>query len=357
MSSNEILDTLPLPVNNDNGTFYEAIWNSADIGMCVTNVDGRFVMVNDAYCCIYGYTRSELIGQVFTMVLPQDHREYALHIHKTFLEGSPESAGEWTILRKDGMLRTVWVTAARVTNNAGERFKVTTIADMTDRKQSEAALEQALRDKTTLLKEVHHRVKNNLQVIASLLYLQSHNLGTDNQLARQAFTESRLRVSAMSGVHELIYDNDTLSDISFTSYLNNLVGLIVKSLKTTDVAFKVISEDYNVSLDQAVPLGLICNELITNTIKYGFPVGKVANPTIWIKLEQTARHTLTLTFEDNGVGLPEDFDPNATNTLGMSIIMSLTQQLEGNITFAKGSVCDNGTGLRVTLTFNAELLE
>ncbi|MEM6428830.1 MAG: PAS domain S-box protein [Deinococcota bacterium] len=348
------MNTPPFSVDENSSAFYAAIWNSADVGMCVTDIHARFVMVNDAYCQTYGYARDELIGQVFTMVLPEDQRQYAYDIHKAYLEGASESAGEWTILRKDGTLRIIWVTAARVISPAGERFKVTTVTDITERKENEAALEQTLKDKTLLLKEVHHRVKNNLQVIGSLLYLQSRKLAADNQLARQAFEESRLRVSAMSAVHELIYENDTLSNIGFANYLNNLIELIVKSLKITDVAFKVVSEEYNVTLDKAVPLGLICNELITNTIKYGFPKDVVVHPIIWVRLEQTLDNTLSLIFEDNGIGLPEGFDPYATDTLGMSIIMSLTQQLAGTIQFARGSKTDYGQGLKVTLTFQGD---
>lgn len=334
------------PVRSPDSAFYSAIWNTADVGMCVTDEACRFVMVNDAYCKTYGYSRDELIGSVFTMVLPEDIREYAFDIHKRYLQGEPESEGEWTICRKDGQLRTIWVTTARVISDTGERFKVTTVTDITDRKRNEEALERALVDKTTLLKEVHHRVKNNLQVIGSLLYLQAHTLGDAS--AQKAFNDSRLRVRAMAAVHELIYENDSLNEINFKVYLEKLADIIVKSMKSQDIKTIVIADNISFEIDKAIPLGLICNELITNTLKYAFPETNTREPTLWVRLEHNLNGTITMTYEDNGVGLPETFNASNNNSLGMTIIDSLTGQLGGNITFNHR---DATGGLRVTLVF------
>lgn len=334
------------PVRSSDSAFYSAIWNTADIGMCVTNEECRFVMVNDAYCNTYGYSRDELIGHVFTKVLPAEYRDVAFNMHKRYLEGHPESEGEWTICRKDGQLRTIWVTAARVITDTDERFKVTTVTDITDRKRNEIALERALEDKTTLLKEVHHRVKNNLQVIGSLLYLQSHTL--ENASAQKAFNDSRLRVRAMAAVHELIYENDSLNEINFKVYLEKLADIIVKSMKSQEVRTIVDADNISFEIDKAIPLGLICNELITNTLKYAFPEGYTHKPTLWVRLERNLNRTITMTYEDNGVGLPENFDIISKDSLGMTIIDSLTGQLGGTITFNRRN--ESG-GLSVTLVF------
>jgi len=346
------------PVRSPDSAFYSAIWNTADVGMCVTNEECRFVMVNDAYCNTYGYNRDELVGHVFTKVLPEEDRDFAFDMHKRYLEGHPESEGEWTICRKDGELRTIWVTAARVISDSGERFKVTTVTDITDRKRNEQALEQALEDKTTLLKEVHHRVKNNLQVIGSLLYLQSHTL--ENNAAKKAFNDSHLRVRAMAAVHELIYENDSLNKINFEIYLEKLAGIIVKSMKKQEIRTIVDATGIAFTIDKAIPLGLICNELITNSLKYAFPEGHTPEPTIhtpeptiWVQLEHNPNHTFTMTYEDNGVGLPEGFDIDNldnSNSLGMTIIDSLTGQLGGSITFNRR---DHTGGVNVTLIFKA----
>lgn len=342
------------PVGSPDSAFYSAIWNTADVGMCVTNEACRFVMVNDAYCNTYGYSRDELIGQVFTKVLPEEDRDFAFNMHKRYLEGHPESEGEWRICRKDGERRTIWVTAARVINDRGERFKVTTVTDITDRKRNEEALEQALEDKTTLLKEVHHRVKNNLQVIGSLLYLQSHTL--KNHAAQKAFNDSRLRVRAMAAVHELIYENDSLDKINFEIYLEKLAGIIVKSMKKQEIRTIVDAEDITFAIDKAIPLGLICSELITNSLKYAFPEGHTPEPTIRVRLEYNLNRTITMTFEDNGIGLPDDFDSASQDSLGMTIIDSLTGQLGGSITFNRredAGGLEDASGLNVTLIFKA----
>lgn len=336
------------PVRSPDSAFYSAIWNTADIGMCVTNEECRFVMVNDAYCNTYGYSRDELVGHVFTKVLPETDRDFAFNMHKRYLEGHPESEGEWTIRRKDGELRIIWVTAARVVIDSGERFKVTTVTDITDRKRNEEALARALEDKTTLLKEVHHRVKNNLQVIGSLLYLQSHTL--NNDFAKKAFNDSRLRVRAMAAVHELIYENDSLDSINFEVYLQKLAGIIVKSMKSQEIRTVVDADNIAFAIDKAIPLGLICNELITNTIKYAFPEHHKGEPTLWVRLERNLNHTVTMTYEDNGMGLPEDFEANSKDSLGMTIIDSLSGQLGGTITFNRR---DEHGGLRVILVFKA----
>lgn len=345
-------DSLPThdskPVRSPDSAFYSAIWNTADVGMCVTNEECRFVMVNDAYCNTYGYSRDELVGHVFTKVLPETDRDFAFNMHKRYLEGHPESEGEWTICRKDGELRTIWVTAARVIVDSGERFKVTTVTDITDRKRNEEALARALEDKTTLLKEVHHRVKNNLQVIGSLLYLQSHTL--ENTAAKKAFNDSRLRVRAMAAVHELIYENENLDSIDFKIYLEKLADIIVKSMKSQEVRTVVNADNISFAIDKAIPLGLICNELITNTLKYAFPEGHEGKPTLWVGLEHNLNHTVTMTYEDNGIGLPENFNVNNSNSLGMTIIDSLTGQLGGTITFNRR---DEHGGLHVTLIFKA----
>lgn len=350
MVNNKKTNDLPThdskPVRSPDSAFYSAIWNTADVGMCVTNEECRFVMVNDAYCNTYGYNRDELVGQVFTKVLPKEDRNFAFDMHKRYLEGHPESEGEWTICRKDGELRTIWVTAARVISDSGERFKVTTVTDITDRKRGEQALEQALEDKTTLLKEVHHRVKNNLQVIGSLLYLQSHTL--NNDAAKKAFNDSRLRVRAMAAVHELIYETDSLDKINFEIYLEKLASIIVKSMKSQEIRTVVDAADIAFTIDKAIPLGLICNELITNSLKYAFPEGYTGEPTLWVRLERNPNHTFTMTFADNGIGLPDDFDSANQDSLGMTIIDSLTGQLGGSITFNRR---DHTGGVNVTLIF------
>lgn len=146
-----------LSKENEDLIFLEAIYNSADTGMCVTDKNGRFVRVNAAYCRTYGYSRDELVGHEFTKVLPPEIRTYAANIHKAFIDGAPESAGEWQVLRKDGETRDIWVTAARIVLDDERRFKVTTVTDITERKQNEARVERLAKLRQGLL-ELNHEV-------------------------------------------------------------------------------------------------------------------------------------------------------------------------------------------------------
>jgi two-component sensor histidine kinase len=188
-----------------------------------------------------------------------------------------------------------------------------------------------------------------LQVIGSLLYLQSHIL--ENASARKAFNDSRLRVRAMAAVHELIYENDSLNEIDFKVYLEKLADIIVRSMKSQEIHTVVNADNILFEIDKAIPLGLICNELITNTLKYAFPETNTKEPSIWVRLERNLNQTITMTYEDNGVGLPEGFHIGNTDTLGMTIIDSLTGQLGGTITFNRR---DEHGGMRVNLVFHTD---
>jgi PAS domain S-box-containing protein len=153
-------DVLGAVVSGDGeGVFFAAVWNSADIGMCVTDANRRFVKVNDAYCRLYGYDRSELVGYEFTKVLPEAMRGRAADIHDAFIAGAPESAGEWQVLRRDGIIVDVRVTAARVTHD-GQTYKVTTVSDISKQKAAERKL-QADRDALSSLEARYRTVIEN----------------------------------------------------------------------------------------------------------------------------------------------------------------------------------------------------
>ena len=187
--------------------------------------------------------------------------------------------------------------------------------------------------KEALLREVHHRVKNNLAVICSLFYLQSTH--TEDQGTVQVFQEMENRVHSMALVHESLYRSENLARVEFAEYARSLANDILVSYgnPAAPVRLKTELEPVVMSVDQAIPCGLILNELISNSFKHGFPDGTGGE--IKVTLCSTSAGACTLSVEDSGVGLPLDFDMNNTKSLGLKLVRSLTRQVRGVFELAR----------------------
>jgi two-component sensor histidine kinase len=196
-------------------------------------------------------------------------------------------------------------------------------------KNKQKKLEQSLQEKKVLLKEIHHRVKNNMQIISSLLSLQRGCVEGDETI--NVLRDSQGRVRSMAMIHENLYQSPTLSNINFKNYIKELVKVILITYGYQGIENKLEVEDINLDIDTAIPCGLIINELVTNSVKYAFPHGK---GTINIKLK-SFQDELELIIADNGIGLPQDFDYKNTNTLGLQLVDSLVRQLNGQITLER----------------------
>ncbi|MBU2548955.1 MAG: PAS domain S-box protein, partial [Proteobacteria bacterium] len=217
--------------------------------------------------------------------------------------------------------------------------------DISERKHAEEKLRATLSEKELLLQEIHHRVKNNLQVVISLLSLQSRNETDDRVL--QAIQVSQNRVRAMALVHEFIYRSESLAEINVADYLNGLVNHLSGAFLGSGLAPRVniqVPKDLTIHLAFAVPCGLILNELISNSLKYAFSGRSDGEITIAAGLESDGR--IRLMVQDNGVGLPEDFNWRESGTLGLSMVAGLIEgQLQGAIEL------DRESGTRWTMTF------
>jgi len=210
--------------------------------------------------------------------------------------------------------------------------------------QLNESLETLLSEKEWLLKEIHHRVKNNLQIVISLLNTQSAYL--DNQDALDAIRNSQHRMHAMSLIHQKLYQSENLSTINMSVYIRELVEYLGESFKQ-DKSVAMVMEVSPVKLDvsQAVPLGLILNEAISNAIKYAFKETKNGQIDIMLRQEPDGKYLLCIS--DNGIGLPDGFDPYHTSSLGMSLMQGLSLQLEGDF------LLENENGLKVCVIFKA----
>ena len=200
--------------------------------------------------------------------------------------------------------------------------------EIAQRQEAEKKLQKSYDEKVLLLKEIHHRVKNNLQIIASLLNLQSRYITDESTLA--AIRESQNRVKAMALVHEKLYRTEDISHISLHDYIRFLsTGLFqFYDARRQGIQFMLEIHDVNVDIDTAIPLGLILNELISNSLKYAFPNGRKGEISVSVRKEN---HTLTVQYCDNGIGIPANLDWRNTQSLGLRLVNTLVDQMNGTV--------------------------
>ena len=216
-------------------------------------------------------------------------------------------------------------------------------AEITRRLDAEGRIRASLREKEVLLKEIHHRVKNNLQIISSLLNLQTGQI--EDERAEALFRESQDRVRSMALIHERLYQSEDLARVDFAEYVRSLVGYLVRSYsgQATRVQVETEVDDVSLGIDAAIPCGLIVNELVSNAMKYAFSEGKEGR--IRVQLRETGDGGYRLVVSDNGVGFPEDLDFRMTESLGLQLVTTLVDQLEGSIEL------DVRKGTRFIMTF------
>ena len=213
-----------------------------------------------------------------------------------------------------------------------------------ERKRTEERLSATIEEKEILLKEVHHRVKNNLQIISSLIHLQSHQI-QDDELKDQ-FTQCINRIRTMAIIHEMLYQAKSFNKINMRQYFGRMIESLHETLLAEEKKIKFVTEIRNIhiNIDKAIPCGLIINELISNAIKYAFPKDSRGYIKTVIKRNRDhGAYKYLLIIEDNGKGIPEDINVFDTNTLGLQLINTLTQQLDGEIKHFK----DKGTRFEI----------
>lgn len=219
------------------------------------------------------------------------------------------------------------------------------VMDITDRKQAEQALQQSLTEKVALLQEVHHRVKNNLQIIASLLSLQANSIQNPEALA--VLQDTRNRVHSMALLHEVLYRSNNLAGINFADYTDQLIKKLQGSYGRAAARIKVKNQVSPIGLpmEVSVPCGLIITELVSNAYKHAFP-GERAG-IVAVSLESDPEQQFVLRVRDDGIGLPKNFDPGNTTTLGLRLVQRLALQLGGHLSIDH----PEGTGTAFTIKF------
>ena len=230
-------------------------------------------------------------------------------------------------------------------NVAGQEMSLIRVSDISDRKKSVEQIRRSLEEKETLLKEIHHRVKNNLQIISSLLRMQSRRSLDEATLI--LFQESQNRVQSMALIHEHLYQASDLSQIDFGEYIRSLTENLFRCYGISQgvITPKIETNALKLSLDTAIPCGLIINELVSNSLKYAFANQQQGE--ITIILRQNCYNTFRLIVGDSGIGIAENFDWQNTNSLGLRIVHNLTRQLKGKILLERDASRDRGTTFHI----------
>jgi len=283
--------------------------------------------------------RAEVIGKPFAETYWWSHSPAVQEELRRALERA--AAGETVrydeqVRVAEGRLITIDVTFSPLRDGDGRVTQIVGSAvDITERKRVEEALRQSLAEKSLLLREVHHRVKNNLQLVSSLLYFQERAAPTED--VRRLFYESRGRVKAMATIHEALYESSDLSRIDFSKYVVNVTSALMSGYERDREEVHLALDVHPVFLDiqVAVPCGLILNELVTNALKYAFPAGR--RGVIRVAFSRDVDGHDRLVVSDDGVGLPLGVDPRASSTLGLRLVHTLAEQIGATMNVSRGA--------------------
>lgn len=316
--------------------FKTLFMNANDAIYIYDDIGGKIKEVNDVTSEMLGYSREELLN-----MSPKDFnsQEYAALLPERVKELKRKGKAIFETIYVDSLGKKIPVEiSSRIIDYKGKKAILTIARNITERKIAEESHKKEL-----LLKEIHHRVKNNLQVIASLLNLQSRNFH-DKEI-RQAFAESQNRVRSMAIAHEKLYMSKDLENINAKDYINNLASYLLHSYRigTGKVRLEIDVDTIYLNIDKTIPLGLIINELITNSLKYAFSPGEEGVVRLSFKNDG---NLLVLTISDNGKGIPENIDIFNTDSLGMQLVTTLVEQLKGKLDL------DRNAGSRFIITFN-----
>lgn len=294
-----------------------------------TDEEGNYTFANPAAFETFGYTPEDIAKgkSIMEVVIPEDQMRVVENFRRV-AKGEELGGIEYTVMKKEGSIHTIIVYADAIIRENKFRGIRGVIVDISELKESENKLKALLDEKELLIKEVHHRVKNNMQIISSLLSLQKNFV--DDEEAVNLLQESQNRVKSMAMIHEKLYQSNDLIHINIAEYIKNLVYDLFNSyaIKKEQIKLHIEVEEISLGIETAVPLGIIISELISNSLKHAFPNGEKGE--VYVRLKTLDNNgTYELRISDDGVGSPEKANNQETNTLGLQLVNTLTKQLNG----------------------------
>lgn len=330
-------------MNLENNFFKQIAENNWE-PIVFADLEGNVEYANRAAYKLYGYEDSELIGQnvdVFNSQVSHD----TSHIVQAIIEHGGWS-GEIIQRKKNNDHFHAYLTVSLVFGENGEPVGYSSNSkDITERVKANDALVAALKDKELLFQEIHHRLKNNLAIISSILELQAEK--SDDEDFIRAIRDSQRRIKTTAMAHEILYENENLQSVDLGDYVENLSNNVLESFVEEHSRINLTKniEIDHLNIDQAIPLGLIMNEMMTNSFKHAFPENREGLIEISVVQEGDL---INFKFNDNGIGLPGNFDMGDTSSTGMIVMSSLINQLEGDISIQS----DQGTSFTIKFKSN-----
>ncbi|MDY9923224.1 PAS domain S-box protein [Methanobacterium sp.] len=315
----------------DNEEKYRTLFESNPDYTILIGLDGVILDVNSSAANFTNLSKEELIGKTYAELglFPKKDLHLLMESFANVLKGEIIGPFQNRLLSKEANIS--WVETQLVPiMKEGNVYSIMVIAeDITHRKTATDQLIKSVNEKDVLLKEIHHRVKNNIQIISSLLNLQKQHVDSDEFV--NILSESQNRIKSMAMIHEKLYHSGDLTRINFAEYIETLVSDLYSSYTTStrQVTPFINVENVRFNIETAVPCGLIINELISNSLKHAFPKGKTGTLSVSLK---TSDEWNELVISDDGVGFPEEFDIQNSKTLGLQLVNILVKQLDGKIT-------------------------
>lgn len=320
--------------------YYKTIFENTGTATIIVEADTKISLVNAEFVKLYGKGKELIEGQMeWPQFVSTEYVPMMKEFHAT-RRINPDAVPrnyEFDFLDSTGNVKNVFTTVAII---PGTSKSLVSLLDITEQKSAEEKLKSSIRDKDLLLREIHHRVKNNLQIISSLLNLQSRYIQDEDAL--DVFTESQNRVKSMAIIHEKLYKSKTMSKIDFEEYITDLTDSLFYSYHVNPTKVVLVKNIDRIffDVDTAIPCGLIVNELITNCLKHAFPGD--GKGTITIELLKSGEDYL-LNVADTGVGFPDEIDFQNTESLGLQLVNNLVNQLDGTIELDRS----NGTRFKI----------
>ena len=322
----------PSPGETATAETLRQVFDASPSAMLLVAVDGAVRLANRQAERLFGHARGTMVGLAVESLVPERYRsEHAAHRRGYFDRPVERAMGEGRDLyglRRDGSEVPIEIGLNPIRTDEGW-FVLAAIVDISARKRSEDLLRGSLREKETLLHEIHHRVKNNMQLVSSLLSLQAGNIPDPGH--RTLFEDCQSRIRTMALIHEKLYSSGNLAAVAAAEYLRDLLRLLMRShlSERTGIRLELEVEAIDLQLEVAIPIGLIVHELVTNALRHGFR--DRSSGLLRVSLGVPAPARCRLRIGDDGKGLPADFVPAQSRGLGMRMVSSLSRQLDGNL--------------------------
>ncbi len=336
---NEELRRAQVELDTSRARYFD-LYDLAPVGYVTVSEPGLILEANLTACALLGLARGKvaarsLVGQPFFLFIQKEDSNVFRLFHRQSFETGESQACDVRMLKPDGTPFWAHLEATAAQDVDGAPVCRVTLSDITARKLAEEALQSSLREKVALLNEVHHRVKNNLHVITSLLRLVEGR--SEHPATKSVLQEMSVRILAIALLHESLYRSGTFASVDLGAYLRKLTdqSFSAQVVRPDSIRFQLDLASVQIEMDQAMPCGLLVNELVSNSLKHGFPGDRSGE--VRVELQPIdGGPQFRLRVSDTGVGLPADFESKQGKSLGLKLVSNLVQQIGGRLEIGSG---------------------